>query len=168
MSTSQNNVDRLDRNQSVKQLPVTTNLAINAGDLVYWDATNSTVTPVTASSQLSGSNFLGMALQANAAQIYPGDPDQIGVLVLCRGVVWMNTTSGDTYGWFTKVTGTADPQTITSQSVTNNNTIGVTLPPEAIAPRPNQATPVPETLAGGSGIRVQVALIPNHIYAAAV
>lgn len=168
MSSSQNNVDALNRNQTRVQVPVTTNLTVNAGDLVWWDATNFTATPVTAATQLTGTNFLGMAMQANANLIYPGDADQVGVLVLCRGVVWMNTTAGDTYGWFTAVTGTADPQTITSQGVTANKTVGYALPPAASVPRPNQATPAPETLAGGTGVRVQVALAPNHPYAAAV
>jgi hypothetical protein len=167
MSVSQNNEDARDRNQSRVQLPVTTNLSVNAGDLVYWDPTNFTVTPVTAASQVSTSNFLGMALQANASLIYPGDPDHAGVLVLVRGVVWMYTTVGDTYGWFTPVTGTADPQTITSTGATSH-VVGYTLPPVASTPRPNQATPVPETIAGGTSVRVQVALAPSHVYAAAV
>src|ERR1700722_10885556 len=104
MTTAQNNVDALDRNQSRVQLPVTTNLTVNNGDLVYWDGTNYTVTPVTATGNLNGSNFLGVALQANANLIYPGDPDQWGVLVLVRGVVWLTTTAGDTYNWFDPVT----------------------------------------------------------------
>lgn len=167
MSLSSNVVDGLDRNQSRVQLPVTTNLTVHAGDLVYWDGTNFTATPVTAASQVTTTNFLGVALQSNVGQIYPGDPDAVGVLVLCRGVVWMNTTNGDTYGWFTPVTGTADPQTITSVGATSH-VVGYTLPPVASSPRPNQATPTPETIAGGSGVRVQVALAPSHVYAAAV
>jgi len=167
MSSAQNNVDGLNRNQSRVQLPVTTNLTVNAGDLLYWDGTNFTCTPITAASQVSTTNFLGMALQSNANLIYPGDADQVGVLVLVRGTVWMNTTSGDTYGWFTPVTGTADAQTITSQG-TSNHVVGYTLPPVATTPRPNQATPAPETIAGGAGVRVQVALAPTNVYAAAV
>ena len=167
MSLAQNNVDALNRNQSRVQLPVTTNLTVNAGDLLWWDATNFTCTPVTAASQVTTTNFLGIALQSNAAQIYPGDPDQVGVLVLVRGLVWMNTTNGDTYGWFTPVTGTSDAQTITSVGATNH-VVGYTIPPVAATPRPSQATPAPETIAGGSGVRVQVALAPSHVYAAAV
>lgn len=179
MTTPQNNVDALDRNQSRVQLPVTTNLTVNAGDLLYWDGVNFTATPVTNKSQIAASPFggagvfLGMALQSNANLIYPGDADQVGVEVLCRGVAWFNTTNGDTYGWFTPVTAGADAQTITSTGAVATigatyNLVGVTLPPVASSPRPQQATPVPETIAGGSGVRVQVALIPTHIYAAAV
>src|SRR5579871_415361 len=86
MTVSQNNEDRRDRNQSAVRLPVTTNLTVNAGDLVYWDGTNYTVTPLTAANQVavggSGNSqgFLGIALQANANLIYPGDADQVGVL----------------------------------------------------------------------------------------
>lgn len=178
MTSPNNPVDGLDRNQSRVELPVTTNLTVNAGDFVYWDGTNFTATPVTAKTQItgnptSGGTFLGVALQSNANLIYPGDPDQVGVLILCRGVVWRNTTNGDTYGWFTPVTVGADAQTITSTGAvatvgSTYNLVGVTLPPVASAPRPQQATPAPETVAGGTGVRVQVALIPNHIYAAAV
>lgn len=168
MTTPQNPVDGLNRNQTRVQLPVTTNLTVNAGDFVYWDSSNYTVTPVTNISQLSGSNFLGVALQSNSQLIYPNDSDHVGVLVLVRGVVWANTTNGDTYGWFTKVTTGADSQTITTSGQTTNNTVGVTLPPVAVTARPNQATPTPETLAGGTGVRVQIALLPNHVYAAAI
>jgi hypothetical protein len=179
MTTAQNSVDALNRNQSRVPLPVTTNLTVNEGDLLYWDSVNFTATPVTAKSQIAANPFggtgvfLGMALQSNAQLLYPGDSDQVGVEVLCRGVAWFNTTSGDTYGWFTPVSVGADAQTITSTGAvatvgSTYNLVGVTLPPVATSPRPNQATPAPETLAGGSGVRVQVALIPTHIYAAAV
>lgn len=179
MTNPQNIVDALNRNQTRVQLPVTTNLTVNAGDLCYWDGVNFTATPVTAKSQIVANPFggtgvfLGTALQSNAALIYPGDADQVGVEILTRGVVWLNTTNGDTYGWFTPVTVGADSQTITSNGAvatigSSYNLVGVTLPPVALTPRPNQATPVPETIAGGSGVRVQVALIPTHIYAAAV
>jgi hypothetical protein len=178
-TTAQNTVDALNRNQTRVQLPVTTNLTVNQGDFVYWDGTNFTVTPVTNKSQITGNptsgagTFLGVALQSNAALIYPGDPDQVGVLVLVRGVVWANTTAEDTYGWFTPVTIGEDSQTITSASAVSTigstyNIVGVTLPPVATSPRANQATPTPETIAGGTGVRVQVALMPGNIYAAAI
>lgn len=175
MTTSQNPVSALDRNQSVVQIPVTTNLTVHQGDFLYWDGTNFTATPVTAKSQITGATgtFLGVALQSNADQIYPGDSDQFGVLVLCRGVVWANTTAGDTYGWFTPVTIGADAQTITSSGAvvttgSTYNAVGVTIPGVFSTPRSQQATPAPETVSGGVGVRVQVALIPTHIYAAAV
>lgn len=170
MTASQNVESRRDRNQTAVQLPVTTNLTVNAGDLCYWDGTNYTVTPITNESQLSGSNYLGAALQANANVIYPGDPDKWGLLVLLRGAIWVNTTAGDTYNWFDSVTIGADAQTVTKVGQTTNNTVGYILPVEQYltTPRANQATPTPETFAGGSGLRVLMQLVPNHKYAAAV
>lgn len=168
MTTAQNDVDALNRNQSRVRLPVTTNLTVNAGDLTYWDPVNFTVTPITNQSQLSGTNFLGMALQSNADPIYPGDADQVGVLVLCRGCVWVNTTAGDTYNWFDSVTIGADSQTVTKVGVTANNTIGYIVLDEEPVARPSQATPAPATLAGASGTRARLVLVPNHKYAAAI
>ena len=175
MTTATNPVDALNRNQSRVQLPVTTNLVVNEGDFVYWDSTNLTVTPVTNKSQITGATqtFLGVALQSNAGIIYPGDADKVGVLVLVRGVVWANTTSGDTYAWFTPVTIGVDSQTITSTAANGTtgssyNIVGYALPPVATAPRAQATTPVGETLAGGSGVRVQVQLVPGLPYAAAV
>lgn len=176
-TTPQNPVDGLDRNQSRVRLPVTTNLTVNEGDFVYWDGTNYTVTPITNKSQVTGTPsagvFLGVALQSNAQTVYSGDPDQFGVLVLVRGVVWAKQTASDSYGWFTPVTIGADAQTITSTGVTTTigssfNVIGYTIPGNYTTPRPNQATPVPETVTGVAGNRIQVALAPNHVYAAAV
>lgn len=180
MTTAQNLVDALNRNQTRVQLPVTTNLTVNEGDFVYWDGTNYTVTPVTNKSQITANNtavtggtFLGQALQSNAQTLYSGDPDKVGVLVLVRGVVWANTTNADTYGWFTPVTIGADAQTITTGSANGTaggsyNIVGFTLPPVATSPRPNQATPAPETLAGTTGGRVQVLLVPSFIPVAAI
>jgi hypothetical protein len=173
MTTPQNQVSLLNRNQTPVQLPVTTNLTVNEGDLTYWDGTNYTVTPITNKSQVTGNPstgagvFLGQALQSNAQLIYPGDPDKFGVLVLVHGVVWVNTTAADTYGWFTPVTIGADAQTITSTGVTTTigssyNVIGYTIPGVYTTPRANQATPTPETVTGGTGVRIQILLAANH------
>lgn len=174
-TTAQNLVDGLNRNQTRVQLPVTTNLTVNEGDLVYWDPTNYTCTPATkaAVTTSAATPFLGQALQSNAQNIYPSDPDKVGVLILVRGVVWLNTTAAETYGWFTAVTVGADAQTITTSGAVSTvgstyNTIGYTLPPVATAPRPNQATPAPETLTGAAGVKVQVVLVPQHVAAAAI
>ena len=175
MTVSQNNENVRDRNQSVVRLPVITSLTVNAGDLVFWDGTNYTVTPLTASTQVEASGgtgnstgFLGMALQANANLIYPGDADQVGVLVLVRGCVWMNTTAAETYDWFDDVTVGADSQTIVKSGASSTNRVGFVVLDAPLTPRPSQATPVPETLLGASGVKVRVCLEPKHKYAAAV
>lgn len=167
MTVAQNNVDRLDRNQSAVRLPVTSNLTVNAGDLVYWDATNYTVTPLTANSQVA-SNFLGIALQSSAALIYPGDAAQVGVLVCVRGHVWLNTTASETYNPFDDVTVGADSQTIVKSGATSTNRVGFVVIDPPATPRPNQATPVPEQVTGASGTKIRVCLEPKHKYAAAV
>jgi hypothetical protein len=167
MTVAQNNENVRDRNQSAVRLPVTTNLVINAGDLVYWDGTNYTVTPLTLNSQVA-SNFLGMALQSNAALIYPGDADQVGILVEVRGHVWMYTTAAETYLPFDDVTVGADSQTIVKSGSSSSNRVGfVVLDPPAV-PRPLQATPVPEQVTGATGVKIRVCLEPKHKYAVAV
>lgn len=166
-TTAQNNVNALNRNQSVVQLPVTTNLTVNAGDLVYWDGTNFTVTPLTSNGQVA-SNFLGIALQSNANLIYPGDADQVGVLVLVRGHVLLNTTAAETYNPFDDVTVGADSQTVVKSGSSSGNRVGFVVIDPPSVPRPNQATPVPESITGAVGVRIRVCLEPKHKYAVAV
>lgn len=174
MTTSQNNVDRLSRNYTSRPIVVTTDNTVNAGDLVIWDVTTgggipvNTARPAT-SSNLSGSaaNFLGMAVQANANLIYPGDADQPALEILVRGVVFLNTTNGDTYFNGTPVTIGADSQTITATGG-SSKTIGYTLLDPPSTPRAQAATPTPESLAGGAGIRVAVILTPQVAWAAAI
>lgn len=166
-TTSTNREDARDRNQTRVQLPVTSNLTVNEGDLVYWDGTNYTVTPLTASTQVSG-NFLGMALQSNANQIYPGDADQVGVEILARGHVWMETTPAETYLPFDKVTVGATSQTIVKSGATTTNLVGYVVIDPPASPRAQQATAVPESITGAAGVRVRIALAPSHPYAAAL
>ena len=169
MTTAQNNVNVVDRNYTSRQVVVTTNLTINAGDLVYWDPINFTLTPLTASSQVAN-QFFGMAVQSNAQLIYPTDPNQVGVLVLVRGVVWMNSTAPQTYGPFTAVTVGADSQTVTNQGVTTANTIGWVWcdTPAVGSPRALQTTPVPEIQGGTTQVRIPIQLNPAHVVAAAI
>lgn len=170
MTTAQNNVDRLDRNQTSRPVVVTSNLTINAGDLCYWDPGNYTLTPVTAASQLTGSNFFGMSTQSNASAIYPGDADQVGVIVICRGVVWVNSTPGQVYEHFQPVTIGVDSQTVTNAGVTANTTVGWVWcdPPAVGSPRGQLATPVPETQGGSVSVRIPIQLNPQHAVAAAI
>jgi hypothetical protein len=169
MTTAQNNVDRTNRNQTSRQVVVTTNLTINAGDLCYWDSTNYTLTPLSASSQVQ-TWFFGMAIQSNAGLIYPGDADQPGVLVLVRGTAFVNSTPGETYSHFQPVTIGVDAQTVTKAGVTVANTLGwVWVDPPAIgSPRASLATPVPETAGGAAGVRIPIQLNPQFVVAAAI
>lgn len=175
MTVAQNSVDRLNRNQTAVPLPVTSNLSINEGDAVYWDSTNYTVTPVTNKSQITGATptFLGFALQTSPALIYPSDNPNPSIEVLVRGTMWCNTTNAETYTWFTAVTIGADSQTITTSGAnatvgSSYNIVGYTIPDPPSTARPNQATPVPESVTGGSGVRVRVLVVPAFAAAAAV
>lgn len=174
MTTSQNNVDRLSRNYTSRPIVVTTDNTVNAGDLVIWDTTATagnavnTARPCTAANlSANAANFLGLAVQANANLIYPGDADQAALEVLVRGVVLLNTTAGDTYFNGTAVTIGADSQTITSTGV-SGKIIGYTLLDPPSTPRAQQATPTPESLAGAAGVRVAVILAPQVAWAAAI
>lgn len=168
MTTAQNNVDRTNRNQTSRRVVVTTNLTVNAGDLVYWDGTNYTITPLTTTGQIAN-QFFGMALQSNANLVYPGDADQAGVLVLCRGVVLLNSTAGQTYLPFQPVTLGADSQTVSNAGVTTNTTIGWVWTEIPATPRSGPvATPVPETQGGATQVRIPIQLNPLHVVAAAL
>ena len=167
MTVSQNHENVRDRTQSAIRLPVTTNLTVNAGDLVHWDGTNYTVTPLTSNGQVAN-NFLGIALQANANLIYPGDANQVGVLVLVRGCVWLYTTAAETYDPFDDVTVGADSQTIVKSGASSTNRVGFVVLDPPSTPRPNQTTIVPETFTGVAGLKIRVCLEPKHKYAVAV
>jgi hypothetical protein len=175
-TTASNNIHFLE-GQTAVQRPVTTNLTVNQGDLVYWDGTNYTFTPVTNKSQIAASPyagsgvFLGVALQSNADIIYPNDPDQFGVLV-GWGYFWFTSTTGDTYGWDTGVTVGATSQTVTSTGATatigsSYNLVGYAVPVlSGGTARPSQATPAPETVAGPTRLLVRVK--PTYLPTAAV
>lgn len=167
MTTAQNNVDRIDRNYTSRRVVITTNLTVNAGDLVYWDPINYTLTPLTATSQVAN-QFFGVAMQSNANLIYPNDNDQVGLIVLVRGVVWLNSTAPQTYGPFTSVTVGADSQTVTDQGVTTANTIGWTWSDPPNTPRASASTPVPEIVGGLTQTRIPIQLNPAHVVAAAI
>jgi hypothetical protein len=168
-TTSQNNVDRTNRNQTSRQVVVTTDQTINAGDLCYWDSTNYTLKPLSATTQIQNW-FFGMALQANAGLIYPGDADQPGILVMVRGTVFVNSTAGETYNHFQAVTIGADAQTVTKAGVTVANTLGWVWidPPVVGSPRAFLATPVPETVGGAAAARITIQLNPQFVVAAAI
>lgn len=167
MTTAQNNVDIIHRNYSSRQVVVTTNLIINPGDLVYWDPSNFTLTPLTAISQVSG-QFFGLSTQGNASLIYPGDADTPGVMVLVRGVVWMQSTPGETYTPFQAVTVGADSQTVTKAGVTSPNSVGWVWCDTPTVPRAQSATPVPEMQGGAAQARIPIQLNPQHPVAAAI
>ena len=87
---------------------------------------------------------------------------------LVRGTVWLNTTNAETYNPFDDVTVGADSQTIVKAGATSSNRVGFVVIDPPNTPRPNQATPVPESVTGAAGVKVRVCLEPKHKYAVAV
>lgn len=173
MTTATNPVSVLEPHQYPQSPPVTSNLVINEGDLVYWDGTNFTLTPLTLATQVAvgGANnsqgFMGVALGSSQPNLYGGDPALPGLPVLGHGCVFLNSTNAETYNHFDLVTVGADAQTIVKSGATSANSVGVVIidPPALGSPRANQATPTPETVVGAAGVRVRVQLTPKHVVA---
>lgn len=160
--TTPQNPDSVDQGQYYpKGVVVTTNLAINQGDAVYWDATNSTATPVTNKSQLTANLFMGVSEDTTPINVY-GVENLASIRIRRYGAVHFYTTAGETYNHFDKVTIGADAQTIVKSGATGTNEIGFVIIDPPATPRPNQATPVPETILGAAGVRVRVWLLPTH------
>lgn len=155
-------------------LPVTTDQTINEGDMVWWDSVNGTLKPLTAQSQVqlvAGSGgFVGVAAVSNKPIIYPdpigasaGQDYNARIAVYRLGAVFMKTTPGEFYGTGTPVSVGADAQTITlTQSgvaVDSTHRVGWTFVPLPASPQGAAgSTPLNETLAGGTGVYVQVLL----------
>lgn len=167
MTTAQNPVSVVEPNQYPQWVPVTSDLTINEGDLVYWDGTNFSATPLTANTDVA-SKFMGVALGSSQSLVYPGDNPYPGVPVLAKATVFLNTTAGETYNPFDDVTVGADSQTITKTGATTGNRVGFVVIDPPSSARPHQATPVPESVAGGAGVRVRVVLEPKHKVGAAL
>jgi hypothetical protein len=161
MTTAQNPVSVLEPFQYPQWVVVTSNLTINEGDLVYWDATNFTATPLTASTQVA-TNFLGVALGSNQAALYGGDPANVGIPVLAKGCIFVNSTAAETYNHFDDVTVGADPQTVVKAGATTANRVGFVIIDPPATPRASQATPTPEQVVGAAGVRIKIQLEPKH------
>lgn len=174
MTTDNNPVSVLETHIYPQSLVVTSDKVIHEGDFVFWDGTNFTLVPLTLATQVAvgGANnsqgFAGVALGNNNPAVYGGDPALSGIPVLCRGCVFMNTTNAETYNHFDDVTVGADSQTIIKSGATSANRVGFVIIDPPASPRPNQATPVPETVAGAAGVRIRILLEPKHKAALAV
>jgi hypothetical protein len=160
MTASQNPVSVLEAFEYPQSLPVTTNITINEGDLVFWDGTNYTVTPLTANTDVAA-KFLGAALGQSPSAVYGGDPAPSCVGVLGKGCIYVYGTNGETYNHFDDVTIGADSQTVVKSGATSGNRVGfVIIDPPQVA-RALQATPVPETIVAVTGTRIRIQLEPK-------
>lgn len=142
-------------------LPVITSVDINQGDLVYWDGTNYTLKPCASSSDVEDV-FVGVAENGTPIQVYNEAGDQRAITVRRQGRFRFNTVSGQDYDVGALVTVGTDAQTVTPASATTTNAVGRVVGPLPVTPRPSQATPVPESTAGGTGVEVEVVIMPQY------
>lgn len=174
MTTSQNPISVIDHDQLPQSVPVTTNFSINEGDLVFWDGVNFTARPlIEASDVASGGThgskgFMGAAGGANKPEVYGGDEANASIPVYSKAVVFLSTTAAEKYKHFDFVTIGADAQTITKSGANEANSVGVVILDPPATPRPEQATPTPEEVEGGAGVRIRVLILAKHVAAKSV
>jgi hypothetical protein len=143
-----------------RAIVVSTDQTINQNDMVYWDAVNYTLKPYTSSGNFA--KFCGCAAGSNVPGVYPNPPSGVsenlpGIAVQMGGTVWLNLQANDVVdGPFQAVQQVTDAQTVTrGGAITGTNAVGVVIVPPPSTPRGAPgATPVGETVAGGSRIRV--------------
>jgi hypothetical protein len=147
---------------------VTTDQTINQGDSVWWDPVNYTLKPCTTAAQVAigtTGGFCGFAAGSNVPGVYPNPPagtpseNLPGIAVQFGGTVFANLQSNDVIDYpFQNVTmAGVDAQTITKGGATSANRVGVVIVPPPTVPRGAAgATPVPESAAGGTRVRVWV------------
>lgn len=171
MTTSRNPSGRAPYPNFPLALDVTTDQAINEGDLVWWDAVNGTLKPVTAANQVAvgaTGGFAGCALGSNLTggasgtpPVYPSPTGATGVgaassvEVQRGGSVFLFGTAGEFYANFTAVTVGADSQHVTLVGATNSNRVGwVLTPPPLVAQGAAGGTPLLETIPGTGLVEV--------------
>jgi hypothetical protein len=147
-----------------KSLPITTDQAVNQGDMVWFDKVNGTVKPLTNPNQVAigaAGGFCGISNDTTPINVY-GTENLAAVGITRKGVVSLKTTPGEFYSEFQEVTVGADSQTITLVGVTEANRIGFVVTDPPLKPNPAAgSTPVGETLKGAEGVSARVWLEPK-------
>jgi hypothetical protein len=166
MTTAQNNVS-VEPRYLPQQLPVTTDVTINQGDLVFWDGTNFTLQPLTANTDVAN-KFLGMADSSTPALIYGGDPRPRRSRVLGKGCVYVYATNGETYNHFDAVTIGADSQTVTKSGATSGNRVGFVIIDPPASPAPPGDAGAGDRSSAPTGVRIRIQLEPKHPLAIAL
>lgn len=171
----ENPVSVIDHDGLPQALPVISSLTIHEGDLVCWDGVNfsarAAIEPKdaeTGKTAHGSEGLVGVAVGSNKPEVYGGEEALPSVPVLSKATVFLQTTAGQKYKPFEKVTIGADAQTITNSGVTANNLVGYIILDPPAAARAEQATPVPEELEGAAGVRVRVLLAPKFAPAAVI
>jgi hypothetical protein len=171
MTESQNPVSVIDHDNLPQSAVVTTQFTVNEGDLLFWDGSNFSARPLVEKTDVApagthnSTGFMGVALGANKPEVYGGDAALPQVPVGCRMCIFVNSTAGDTYRHFDLVTIGADAQTVTKVGATEANAVGAVIIDPPASARPEQATPVSESVEGGVGVRIRITLLPKHIVA---
>ena len=150
-----------------RALVVSTDQTINQGDMVWWDGVNYTLKPLTSSSQVevgTTGGFCGVAAVGNVPNVYPnpqaGAPSENlpGIVVQMGGTAWLALQANDVIDYhFQDVTQAGDAQTVTRGAATSSNRVGkVVIPAPAVPRGAPGATPVSESVAGGTRVRVWI------------
>jgi hypothetical protein len=165
MATTSNNLNLVTADPKFpKSLPITTDQAVNQGDMVWFDKVNGTVKPLTNANQVevgTTGGFCGLSNDTTPINVY-GTEYLPAVGITRKGAVALKTTPGEFYGEFQAVTVGADSQTITLVGVTEANRVGFVVTDPPITPNPAAgSTPVGETVKGAEGVRVRVWLEPK-------
>lgn len=143
-----------------KSVPVTTDQAINQGDLVWWDSVNGTLKSIVEAEDVED-GFCGVANDTNPINVY-GTEYIAAIGVTRKGAVFLKTTAGEFYKNFQEVTAGADAQTITLVGATENNRVGFVVTDPPVKPQGAAgSTPLQETLTGAAGVFARVWLEPK-------
>lgn len=171
MTTSQNPISVIDHDTLPQSVVVTTAFTINEGDLVFWDGVNFTARPLLEASDVASGGthgskgFMGAAGGANKVEAYGGDEPLPALPIYARATVFVNTTNAEKYKHFDFVTIGADAQTVTKSGANEANSVGVVILDPPATARPEQATPAPEEVEGGSGVRIRILILAKHVAA---
>lgn len=169
-TTATNPVSVIDHDLYPQSVPVISTVTINEGDLVFWDGADYTARPLTepadvesGKGSLHSKGFMGVALGSNKPEVFGNEEARPEIAVGARMCIYVYSTSGDTYLPFDLVTMHTDAQHVTKSGATEANAVGcVIIDPPATA-RAEEATPVPESIAGGAEVRIRIQLLPKHL-----
>lgn len=170
--TTKQNQALADAKYFPKALVVSTDQTINQADMVWWDAVNYTLKPLTTSAQVAvgtTGGFCGCAGGSNVPGVYPNPPGDApsenlpGIVVQRGGTVSLLLQSNDVIDYPNQSVTAAgvDAQTVTKGAASSSNRVGLVIVPLPVTPRGAPgATPAPETVAGGT--RIEVWLEPKY------
>lgn len=120
---------------------------INQGDLLYFDTSAHVLKPL--DSDAHAATLAGYAYDSSFINLYGQKKYDPGCVAVCTGVGRFFTTTGDTYHAGDSVYYVTNAQTITNTAGGNTHAVGVVY------------LPFGNTVAGGTGILIEVVIIPQ-------